>query len=262
MAYRYLVCLLLFVVISCGGDKNVGNKPIIGDEGLLEGVSPVTKESDYYGVGFIIGKPVKVSQRGWIWKTNEAQVNVGAFGENYIGHIQLVSIEDDELATQFGELDQNQLYVFKYEYPHALNPEIEDTHYHIRSWEPFSQNVQLSHRGVSSYLEKEGDYSSGIRQGRVVEVERWGYWDIDCSVSIKVGGLGRVDSGLVRSSETTGVSPQAENVVAMNVYSEEACNFAEEVLKAGVDVEFEYSEDMVEVWDLVNRVLHKMTILN
>ncbi|MDE0151149.1 MAG: hypothetical protein OXK80_01455 [Bdellovibrionales bacterium] len=262
MVCRYLMCLFLFVIISCGGDKTVENEPTIGEEGLLEGVSPVTKESDYYGVGFTIGKPVKVSQRGWIWKTNEAQINVGAFGDNYIGHIQLVSIEDDGLASQFEQLDQTQLYVFKYEYPHALNPEIEDTHYHIRSWEPFSpQNVQLSYRGVSSYLEKKGPYSSGTRQGRVIEVERWGYWDIDCSVTIKVGGMGLRDAGLGRGSEAGADASGKENSVYMNTYSEESCDFAEQVLKAGVDVEFEYSEDYVEIWDLTSRVLHKITVL-
>ena len=257
MMYRYLMCLLLMVVVACGDKKaedqvEAGGPSVgVGGADLLEGVSPVTKNSDYYGVGYIIGKPVKVSQRGFIWKTNEVQINVGSFGDqtvesNYIGQIETASIEEDDLADQFAQLDQTQLYVFKYEWPHMLNPEIEDTHLHIRSWEPVSQNMQFSHQGVSSYLEKEGSYSSGVRQGKVVEVERWGYWDIDCSVTVKVGGLTR----------------GTENHVKMNTYSEESCAFSEQALKAGVNVEIEYSEDYFEMWDKTKRILHKMTILN
>lgn len=254
MIYRSLMVLLFMAVVACGGDdRQKTEEPVIDSTGLMEGVSPVTKNSDYYGVGFIIGKPVKVSHRGIIWKTHEVQINVGAFGDgqetagnNYIGQIEEASIEEDDLADQFAKLDQTQLYVFKYEWPHKLNPEIESTHYHIRSWEPVSQNMNFSHRGVSSYLEKEGGYSSGVRQGKVVQTERWGYWDIDCTVTIKVGGLSR----------------GTENHVEMNTYSEESCAFAEQALKAGVDVEFEYSEDLIEVWDRAKRILHKMTILN
>ena len=241
-------CLSVFTLVSCSSGPGSS-----GD--VIEGTSEVVKKNtDYYGVGYVIGKPIKSSKRGLIFKTNEVEINVGAFGGDLIGITDTFSIEKDDLARQFDQLDRNTLYVFKFEYPHRLNPEIEDTHYHIRSWEKMNPNVQFKHRGVESYREKKGGYSSGIRQGKVISVHRWGYWDIDCSVRILMGGF--KTTGVAKNTSTT------ENVTKMNTYSEEACAFAEKALKAGVYVAFEYSEDYVEIWDRTAHILHKISIVD
>ena len=243
-----LISLFLIVgITACGGKKG---SPTVQSEDIIEGTSPVVKKSDYYKSGILIGKPVKISSSGLIFKTNEAEINMGAFGGNYIGNILRVSIEEDGLAKKFEALDSKKLYIFKFEVPHALNPEIESTHYHIRSWEPFTENTELPHRGVRSYLEKKGGFSSGKRRGKVTSVIRWGLLDIDCTVNIKIGGLG---GGSTRS--------ESENTVSMNTYSEESCAFSEQALRAGVDVEFEYSQDYIEVWDGASRILHVIRAL-
>ena len=240
---------LILIVLTVAGCSDSSPKPQASPqtpEGLIKGSSQVVKEgTDYYGVGYVVGKPIKGSSRGFIFKTNEVEINMGAFGGDFVGNTISASIEDDALAEQFNQLDRNTLYVFKFEYPHALNPEIESTHYHIRSWEPLNPNIKFEHKGVESFMEKTGGYSDGIRQGKVIFVERWGLWDIDCSITILMGGL--------KSGE--------ENSITMNTYSEESCTFAEKALKAGVYVAFEYSQDYVEIWDQTTHILHKITLI-
>lgn len=216
------------------------------EDGLIKGISEVVKKgTNYYGVGHLVGKPIKSSTSGLLFKTNEVEINMGAFGGDFIGNTLSASIEDNTVAVEFDQLDRNTLYIFKFEYPHKLNPEIESTNYYIRSWEPLNPNLKFEHKGVESRQEKEGGYSEGIRQGKVIFVERWGLWDIDCSVTILMGGL--------RSGE--------ENSIIMNTYSEESCAFAEKALRAGAYVTVEYSQDYVEVWDRVTRILHKITLI-
>ena len=229
-------CLFIFTLVSCGGNKTTqkNRESDAVPEGFIEGKNEVVKrDTDYYGVGYVVGKPIKISSSGFIFKTNEIEINVGAFGGDFIGNTVTFSIEDDNLAREFDQLDRNTLYVFKYEYPHRFNPEIESTHRHIRSWETLNSNVNFEHKGVESYREKKGGYSAGTRQGKVVNVERWGYWDIDCSIVILMGGIRK----------------GSENSITMNTYSEEACAFTEKALKAGVYVSFEYSQDYIEFWD-------------
>ena len=248
MSKMFFVMVFL-LVIACSKTEKQSDGPEIANLNLIEGTSEVLKQNtDYYGVGYIVGKPIKGSSRGIIFNTNEVEVNMGAFGGNYIGNTVALSIEEDATAQEFNKLDRNTLYVFRYEYPHRLNPEIEDTHFHIRSWEPVNSNASFEHKGLRSYVEKKGSYSKGVRHGKVVQVERWGYWDIDCSIRISMGGI------------VSGKNTAFENSIYMNTYSEEACAFAEQVLKAGVDVSFEYSEDYIEIWDGVTRILHIIKI--
>ena len=251
MKFFFLILIVLGVV-GCSDSpqkdplKTQTNPPKEVENGIIEGASPVVKEgTDYYGVGYILGKPIKSSSRGFIFKTNEVEINMGAFGGDFVGNTFSASIEDDALAEQFNQLNRNTLYVFKFEYPHRINLEIESTHYHIRSWEPLNPNIKFEYKGVETFMEKTGGYSKGIRQGKVIFVKRWGLMDLDCSITILMGGL--------KSGE--------ENSITMNTYSEESCAFAEKVLKAGVYVSFEYSEDYVEVWDGSRYILHKITLI-
>ena len=288
---KFLFYIILIVIASgCGNignpdnivDGNIDdtsnaentNKNLFGSENFVEGALDVLKEgTEYYGVGHFVARPIKVSKKGLLFKTYEVEVTVGAFGEQLIGNTIEASIEEDAVAEEFEKLDQDTLYVFKYEYPHMFNPEIESTHTHIRSWEPLNTNISFDFSGVESYKEKSGSYSEGIRQGKVVQVERWGYWDIDCSVTMLLGGVKQtrektwtMDWVSLLEGEFPFRFQSAEkahdNTVTMNTYSEEACTFAEQALRAGVDVSFLYSQDYVEVWDEYDRVLHIITILS
>lgn len=285
---RFFYIILTIIISGCGNTENIGHAENTGktdkagktdkspfvSENFIEGASEVLKEdTTYYGVGHFVASPIKISKKGWIFDTYEAEVNMGAFGEKLIGSTTPVSIEEDDVAQEFETLDQDTLYVFKYEYPHKLNPEIEDTHLLIRSWEPLNTNISLEFSGVESYVEKSGSYSEGIRQGKVIQVERWGYWDIDCSVTILMGGVKQVEGTSMtmdwmsllegefpfrfQSTEKT-----TENNIIMNTYSEEACVFAEKALKAGVNVSFLYSQDYIEWWDRYDRILHLITTLS
>ena len=253
--------IILFVVLmiiagGCGSGEETstsakGGNVSISSKDLVQGTTEVKKSSDYYGTGYFTARPLKGSEKGFVFKTYEVELNLGAFGEGFVGNIIQASIEEDNIFSDFQKLDQNNLYVFKFDYPHRLNPEIEDTHIHIRSWEPLKTSASVEPKGVQTHREKTGPYSEGVRQGRVVQVERWGYWDIDCSVTILMGGI-----KMSRLKKTS-----SENSIEMNTYSEETCSFAEKALKAGVDVSFLYSEDYIEIWDKFDRILHVITIL-
>ena len=94
---------------------------VASNEIYIEGTSEVVKENtDYYGVGYLVGKPIKGSSKGTIFKTNEVEINMGAFGGDFIGNTVYASIEDDAIAKEFNQLDRNTLYVFKFEYVHKI----------------------------------------------------------------------------------------------------------------------------------------------
>ena len=262
------IFFLMIALLGCSKNEPQSNTTDFENLSFIKGSSEVLKQNtNYYGVGYAVGKPIKVSSKGLIFNTNEVEVNVGAFGGDYVGNTTKLSIEEDATAREFEKLDRNTLYVFKYEYAHPLNPEIEDTHFHIRSWEPVNKDVSFEYRGVTSQVEKKGRYSKGVRHGKVVQVERWGYLDIDCTVSVALGGISveRYTSANIDTGGQIGLginTVTTENSITMNTYSEESCAFAEKALKAGVDVSVHYSEDYIEIWDRVNHILHTIELMD
>lgn len=281
MRWLLIFILSLFYLMGCKQDGSNANRsdsdgsapPIPGN--VIEGRNPVEKNSDFHSSGMFIGRPIKTSKRGILWKTWEARVNAGSVQNSfYLGTSMEVSIESEDVYNKFDSLDSDQTYVFRYEQPFWMNPEIEETHYMIRSIEPMQANMAFEAAGVTkaSAIEKEGGYSRGDRPGKIVLVRRWGFWDIDCSVELNMGNLGMTtpESALVNPNlqggganvENQGISTilGLTNSIVFNVYSEEGCAFAEKALMSGRDVIIKYSEDHIEMWDKYNRVIEEIRL--
>ena len=276
----FLMFAILVFLAGCNKDEKTKTKtetPVISDrpEGgqVIHGKTSVKKSSDFHGSGVFFGRPIKTSERGFIWNTWEAQINVGSIQNTfYLGKLIDVSIESKEVFDKFDSLDSNQTYVFHYEQPFWMNPEIEETHYLIRKIEPLSPNMDFTYDGVikASEIEKTGGYSSGERPGKIILVRRWGFFDIDCSVELNMGNLGITtpESALVNPNlqggganvENSGQSTILGliNSITFNVYSEEGCAFAEQALKAGRDVVIHYTEDHAEFWDKYSRIIDEI----
>ena len=274
---RLLLCLsiILFYLTGCKNfiQSKDGGK-VYRPTKMTEGKTPVKKDSKFHGAGLFIGRPIKTSERGLIWNTYEAQISAGSFQNSfYLGNLMDVSMESKDVFNLFDQLDTNQTYVFRFEKPYGLNPEIEETHWLIRSIEPLKPEVQFDYTGVTkaSEIEKSGNYSHGDRPGKIVAVKRWGFFDIDCSIELNMGGLGITvpESALaaqIQASqgnvENLGTSTMLglKNSIVFNVYSEEGCAFAEKALISGRDVIIEYTEDHWEWWDDYSRVAHEIRL--
>ena len=269
-----LLLSVLFFLISCQKSSQVQEGEASLPSEMIEGKTPVKKNSKFHGAGLFVGRPIKTSERGILFDTYEAQISVGSFQNSfYLGGLLDVSMESEAVFNQFDELDTNETYVFRFERPYGLNPEIEETHWLIRSIEPLQPDTKFEYRGVTkaSEIEKSGNYSHGDRPGKIIAVKRWGFFDIDCSVELNMGALGMTvpESALaaqIQASqgniENLGTSTMLglNNSIVFNVYSEEGCAFAEQALISGRDVTIEYTEDHIEWWDEYSRVVHEIRL--
>lgn len=280
---KYFILFLFLFLTGCGKNQDEKNqnkkdqkevKEISTSEGkMIVGTNPVQKNSEFHASGIFFGRPIKTSKRGIIWDTYEARVNAGSIQNSfYLGISREVSMESEELFNQFNSLDSDTTYIFHYEQPHWINPEIEETHLMIRKIEPMSPELPFEFTGVTkaSEIEKTGRYSTGERSGKIVLVKRWGVWDIDCSVELNMANLG------ITTPESALVNPNLQggganiegwssiiglnNSIVFSVYSEEGCSFAEKALKSGRDVVIHYSEDVIEWWDKYSRIIDEIKL--
>ena len=238
MRLLLLLPILLFL-IGCQNSNTKQDSSLPSE--MIEGKTPVKTASRFHGMGLFVGRPLE-SYISFTFDTLEAQIDVGSFHNSfYIGNSMKVSMESEAVFNQFKQLDKNQTYVFRFEKPYKLNPEIEKTHWLIRSIEPLQPDTKFEYRGVkkASEIEKTGNYSKGKKSGKIVGVKRWGFWDIDCSVELSMGALSKGDSSMFHLNHS----------IVLNVYSEEGCIFAEKALISGRDVIIKYTEDYYEWWD-------------
>ena len=272
----FLMFAILVFLAGCKKDEQP-ETPVTSDQPdggkVIHGATSVKKSSKFHASGMFFGRPIKTSERGFIWDTWEAQINVGSIQNTFhLGKLIDVSIESKEVFDKFDSLDSDQTYVFHYEQPFWMNPEIEETHFLIRDIEPLSPSMAFTFDGVikASEIEKTGGYSSGERPGKIVLVRRWGFLDVDCSVELNMGDLGITtpEAALVNPNlqggganvESSGQSTMLglKNSIVFNVYSEEGCAFAEQALKAGRDVVIHYTEDHAEWWDKYARIINEI----
>ena len=272
---RFIMFAFLSILLTgCGSQtKETEGENSLPSE-MIEGKTPVKKSSEYHGEGLFIGRPIKASERGILFDTYEAQVSVGSFQKSfYLGNLMDVSMESESVFNQFDQLDPNQTYIFKFERPYGLVPELEETHWLIRSIEPLQPDIKFEYRGVTkaSEIEKSGNYSHGDRPGKIVAVKRWGFFDVDCSIELNMGALGMTvptaDLAAKIQASQGNVEDQGhstmlglKNSIVFNVYSEEGCAFAEKALVSGRDVIIDYTEDHIEWWDDYARVAHEIRL--
>ncbi len=76
----------------------------------------------FYASGTLIGKPLKVSKSGLMFKTWEVDIQMGEFADasKYLSTPWSMSIEEDrmDLVEKFNKLDKTKNYLFVYKYPH------------------------------------------------------------------------------------------------------------------------------------------------
>jgi hypothetical protein len=200
-------------------------------------------QGDNYGGGYMIGRPVKASLRGLFFKTYEFQVNQGGFEDTnlFIGSVVNCSTDDRAIFRKFQTLDAEKMYVFEYKHINPLNPEIEDSHYQVIAI--YTPEEFLSRRNVAAIPveirsgdTQEGSLSDGVRQGRIVDVERYGFFANFCSFELNIGGLQKNADG------------SGEALIELTVLDEEVCKYLEDAIALGGDVEVTYVQDFIEVW--------------
>src|SRR3989338_1653148 len=272
----YIFLTFILVLYGCGSADQSGssNDFTTNSTAALNGVTPTSAEgplkdiyedepikrhtSRYYSGGRLMGTPIKASlKRAFstllLAQTYEFEINFGNVVSNntYLGTLLSVSSESKNIFDQFKKLSRNEMYIFEYEYPFALNPEIEHTHYLITKIIPVKadfnqsglpQNIQPQEYRRGSYSEEAG------RVGRIINVERrgWGYFEPTCNITLNHGAL----------SSNSGSSSR-EHRENFSVYGEKACRWSELVMEYDVDVNIEYSEQYIELFHSNAKVVHK-----
>lgn len=218
-------------------------------------------EGGWWETGYVIGRPVKISSKGII-KTWETDLLVGEFPNDasFVGTLFNMSIESshENLVSRFQGLDSTKNYIFKYKRPYLLNPEIEDTHYHITDIQEALTPDQLPKSGLPQEVEtnrgRRGWYSTGDRGGRIISVERWGKIGKVCTFELALGGIQAGSGG--ENGSPTNISAEG-----FAIYSEEGCSFVEQLLRYQVKVNVSYTQDVIEFWDYYERIAHKVSVL-
>jgi len=207
----------------------------------------------HYGGGYIIGRAMKASEKGVIFKTYELQINQGGFNDSnlYLGSVANMSTDDQDVFDKFQELDPSKMYIFEYKYIFGLNPEIEDSHYQviaIHTPEEFIQQRAVTTLPVEiqSGDDHNGPFSDGTRRGRIRDVMRYGFFDNFCSFELVLGAL----------------SQSGEAVVELTVLDEEVCKYIEDAIALGTDVEIKYEQDYIEAWNPSDIYVKSLKILH
>jgi hypothetical protein len=197
-----------------------------------------------YGGGTIIGRPVKAALKGLLFKTYELNVNQGGFSDSnfYLGSVVHLSTDSKEVFDKFQTLDQEKSYIFEYKRINPFNPEIEDSHLQVTAIHTPEEylkklNVTSIPAEIKSGDSHQGPYSNGIRRGRIVDIERYGFFENFCYFELNVGGL---------KSQNSGNSTEA--LLDITVLDESICKYVEEAIALGQDVEIAYTQDFIEMW--------------
>lgn len=222
---------------------------------LSQADRPVDHGGSGWSHGYVLGRPYKLKRGGVFIKSNETRIQIGEFADDprYIGESHGFSIGDDrmDLVKKWETLDPNKNYLFRY-YHHAslIHPVIQyssnDFITDIIEISPHltSQGLEELKKGASSTIGRHGNVDQGVRSGRIVFVERWGY-DTVCQVGVNFGGV-----------KNGGDSGSHFDTYA--VYSEDVCSYAEKILPLGITVDFSYSKDFVEIWDYDVNIMHSI----
>lgn len=226
--------------------KTVNGITITSEVAEGKGESIKANSQGEYGGGVIIGRPVKASLRGLFWKTYELQVNQGGFKDSnsYLGAVVDLSTDSKAVFEQFDKLNRDALYVFEYKAINPFNPEIEDKKHQVVAI--YTPEEFLKKKGVTQLPAEirsgdthQGPLSDGVRSGRIVDVERYGFFGNFCSFELNVGGL--------KSTGTEGGSTEA--LMQFTVLDEEVCRYLEAAIALGQDVDISYTEDAIELWN-------------
>jgi hypothetical protein len=239
-----LLCICLNADVRSAAAEIMNGITLTPNVVVGKGVPVRANDKNEYGGGIIIGRPVKASLKGLIWKTYELEINQGGFKDSnaYLGAIVHLSTDSKEIFDKFQTLDPEKSYIFKYKHIHPLNPEVEDSHLQVVGFS--IPEDYLKQRGLTALPVqiRSGDshqstYSSGIRRGRIVDVERYGYFGNFCSFELNVGGLQQDAEG--KSSEA---------LMTFTVLDEDVSLYLESAIALGQDIEVAYVQDFIEFW--------------
>jgi hypothetical protein len=204
-----------------------------------EGKGVLENDGEYYGKGFLLGRPVKASLTGIIFKTYELIINEGGFTDNnlYLGSNTDMSTDSKAVFDKFQKLDANQMYVFEYIHKSGWNPEIENSNYQVTAIysqaEFIAKYGKVKSKGVTSGKPFNGSQGDGVRRGRVTDIERTGFFGNFCMFELNTGGL---------------KSSGGESLMVFTVMDEEVCKWIEQAMVEGRDIEVDYVQDIIEAW--------------
>lgn len=210
---------------------------ITTEEILTSGGSIRGNASPFYGHGYLIGRGRRAALDGIAFSTWELELVQGGFTDasHYIGSHVHLSTESEEVFEKAKALERHKLYVFEYIQKNAFDPELENAPrhvIHIFTPDEFLEKLKVESlpSQVTARFPFHGSKANDARKiGRVVNIERYGFWDNFCVFDLDTGGLGR-------------------NEKQFSVLDEELCHYSEKILALGRDVEVRYSTDEIEFW--------------
>ena len=244
----------VLTIVSCGQNTQT----------VQSDVKNIASPKDgYKASGYIVGRPIKCSYKKNIvlpgipynWECEYEKYKVGSTD----GVRDTITATSEALAKEFNELaEAGKSVVLDYRRKDDLTPKVAGPYYLVGISKflgaSVAQDLSAEDTSVSSEFGRRGKRSVNEdgRLGHLVEVTRWTRWFFPdtCELVIHEGGLSRDGSG-----DTT-IATQT-----MNVYSEEACQGLEKLIKVGVKVRVSYTEANFSFADN-SHIAHKVTVNN
>jgi hypothetical protein len=245
----FFTVFLNFRISYSQGAKDLSGEVLSPETLQGEGNDIKENKTGFYGGGFIIGRPVKGSEKGFFFNTTELNIMQGGFKDTnfYLGSIVHMSTDKRSIFDKFQTLDTEKQYIFEYKHVGWINPEIEDSHLQVIGiYTPAEflakRNAMKIPATAKSGDNHHGPYGDGARKGRIVDIERFGFWQNFCAFELNVGGL-----------TSAGEGGSVEAIVDFAVIDEDLCKWIENAIALGVDVEVDYTEDNIELWQPSSR---------
>ncbi len=231
------------------------------------------KPSLMWSKGLMIGKVGDYERRGFIFKTQEAKMQLGDFSQenqsgkkNYVPREEDISFASEEAKEQMKLLDLSETVVLEYKKLHPFNifrlhdsPKMALS---IRSLQSFEETESFELYGKELQFERgreRGKYGEGKKSGKIVSVNRWGiFTGYACSVEVHLGGTKkerrvtgyrRVGRGDYATDVPIYSTFEVPNIDIMNTYDEAGCRFLEDVLVSQSSVELETRTSWFEIWN-------------
>lgn len=219
---------------------------------ILAVAGGIESSGRYWSGGMFIARPLKAAaDQGFLplLGTKEFEISYGAIPghDKYVGTNKHVSSKSRSVLEKFQSLDMNKSYIFVYEYPFYLNPVWNDTHTLITEIREMKTPSKEMMRRIEGDQRRVGRYNPhSERNGVLVEVERWGFINVTCTVTLHQGG--------VASGKN---SPFLDFVL----YGEKNCAAAEALMAYGIESKVSYSQDAIEIWHANRRIIKSIDVV-
>lgn len=224
--------------------------------------------------------------------TNDYIVNYGGLDvpntdNDYHGvpmAVSFIADRKDKTLKKYRGKSKDDILILTYTHRHWLNPipngatgtapyvirkiedpaqtDFEDT----KAFELFGKEYEVEGTMRGGTEGKEGRFETAEVEGMIVHVSRWGFKRKACTIYVNEGGFQRMNKKKYQKNYRMAASKRKHvrmpKIMAMNIYAEEGCAYAEEVARHLLKVNIEYSKKFLPTLYYHRRIVHEIQVLD